>query len=272
MKHDAIVFALALLVLAGCVTQDQKADRAFDRGDYQAALTGYQALAAQHDARAEMQLAYMYANGKGVPKDPAQTQQWYERAALDGSDVAARWLGDAYQYQAVPPDYADAFKWYQVGAGRYDQYCMLQLSVLYENGLGVARDEAAAQGWLNHFAGQTNVVGQKVYYMFTGGDNTGGFIMAVESLFSRAVRNTPGMAGLHADTVTLSFHMQDGRASDVEVSRSSGDPHADAAAAALLQQIYLPPVLASLAKVDRFTMTLNLSTPGPDFLYGSGPG
>jgi TonB family protein len=272
MKNLVIVLSAAVFMLAGCATHIQQADQAFDRGDYPAALAAYQALAAKHDPKAEAQLAFMYANGDGVPKDTAQTQQWYERAAQDGSDLAARVLGDAYQYLKAEPDYAEAFKWYKVGADRYDLYCMLQVSVFYENGLGVARDHDAALRWLNQYVGQTNIVGQKVYYMYSGGDNTGGFMLAVQWVFEEAVWNTPGMADFKTGTVVLSFRMHDGRASDIEVSQSSGDPQADAAAVALIQKTHLPPVLASLYKVGRFSMDFDFGAPKQADAQGIGPG
>jgi TPR repeat protein len=268
---NAIVLSLVFAVLAGCATQRDEADQALAQGDYKTAFADYQALAAKGDFAADDQLAYMYANGKGVPEDLVESQRWFEKSANDGSDFAARTLGDAYLFQAVQPDYANAFKWYKVAADRHDAYSALELSALYENGLGVTRDHDAAVHYLDAFVGQTNVVGQKTAYMYTGGDNTGGFMLAVQEVMVVAARHSPDVKKFNDGAVHLSFHYQAGRALDVAVAKSSGNPQADAVAVALLQDTFLPPVLPSLSRVPNFEITIDFGQPKSQGLYASAP-
>jgi len=241
MKIKPVILSISL-ILIGCTTPQQKADQAFSAHDYGKAYTEYLALAQAGDYLAEARLGYMYYAGLGVAQDPAEAQHWYERSATDGNDLLARTLAEAYQYRGdAEPDYATAFKWYKVAGDRHDPDSALELSVFYENGLGVARDHDAALHWLNMYVGRTDIVGQKSYFMFSGGDNTGGFMAAVQQVFAQAVTHTPEMRAYNAGTVVLSFRDQDGRAMDIKVDQSSGNPQADTAVVSLMQKTFLPP-------------------------------
>jgi TPR repeat protein len=63
--------------------------RAYDRGDYAAALREWQPLAEKGDLQAERRLGDLYGEGKGVPRDDAEALRWY-RAAASRGDLKAR--------------------------------------------------------------------------------------------------------------------------------------------------------------------------------------
>jgi hypothetical protein len=260
MKVTTHIALLGLMVLAGCASGGgmKQADSAFLAHDYKTALAGYQALAQQGDARADSQLALMYGLGLGVDEDVAEAQRWHEKAALDGSNLAAVELGNQYLHPPdQAPNYGKAFRWFKVAADRNDAEGQLQVSIFYEHGLGVAQDEDQAQYWLN-----------RLVVKYSHGGNVAGYVAVVKEVLQTAALNTPEMPKFDDGVVTLSFHEQKGRAIAVKVIASSGHPEADAAACALLQKTLLPPVLASINPEEEFRIAFSF---GPTKSPGATP-
>jgi len=56
------------------------------------ALQWYYAAALQGNARAQSNLAYFYAHGRGLPQSTIDAQVWYERAAAQGDETAIKAL------------------------------------------------------------------------------------------------------------------------------------------------------------------------------------
>jgi TPR repeat protein len=99
------VFALLSLLLvavvpAGAQNIDKGKDAAW-RGDYDAALAELQPLAERGNAEAQYNLANLYRDGRGVPRDDQQAADWYRRAAEGGSWWAAFDLGMLYWGQGL---------------------------------------------------------------------------------------------------------------------------------------------------------------------------
>ena len=85
---------------------------AYERGDYATAARIFRPLAEQGDASPQYQLATMYHEGKGVPKDIAEAIKWYRLAAEGGDPLAQNNLGLMYRSgQEVRQDYVEAVKW-----------------------------------------------------------------------------------------------------------------------------------------------------------------
>ena len=57
---------------------------AWKRQDYATALRLFRPLADQGDVYAQASLAYMYANGEGVPENDVQAYKWWNLAAAQG--------------------------------------------------------------------------------------------------------------------------------------------------------------------------------------------
>ena len=51
-------------------------------------------LANQGNIDAEYNLALLYADGRGVPRDLGQARQWMQKAADAGDPEAKKWLGN----------------------------------------------------------------------------------------------------------------------------------------------------------------------------------
>ena len=90
---------------------------AYGRGDFPAAFREWQTSAEQGDARAEANLAYLYAEGHGVPQDCQKAVYWFEKAAAQGSDHARYGLGVFYYSgRCVSQDLVKAYMWFNLAA------------------------------------------------------------------------------------------------------------------------------------------------------------
>lgn len=99
------IFALLGLVVfavvpAGAQNIDKGREAAF-RDDYATALAELRPLAEQGIADAQYDLANLYRDGRGVPRDNEQAAVWYQRAAAGGSWSAAFDLGMLYWGQIL---------------------------------------------------------------------------------------------------------------------------------------------------------------------------
>jgi hypothetical protein len=85
--------------------------------DLKQAAEWYRKAADKGDIAAEMRLAALYRDGRGVARDMAQAAEWYRRAAEQGDATAQATLGVLYSMgQGVPQDYAEAYYWLDLAA------------------------------------------------------------------------------------------------------------------------------------------------------------
>lgn len=121
--------------------------------DYAAAAKLYESAAADGDANAQSELAFLYFRGRGVPHD-------YEKAVSLHEDLVERYGEENYGYNmAVLYYYApagkeqalrhkEAFRLFKNAAeGRDYAYAESALGECYENGVGVTRNYAEAAKW-----------------------------------------------------------------------------------------------------------------------------
>jgi len=105
------------------------------------------------DAAAQMKVADMYRNGRGVPKDSAEAAKWYRKAAEQGVPKAQTDLGLLYANgEGVPRDYGEAVEWYRKAAEQGDPAAEHGLGIMYHNGFGVDRDDAKANRFFHEAA------------------------------------------------------------------------------------------------------------------------
>ena len=148
--------ASTLLVLVLLGAQDvgaqtfEEASAAYNRGDYAVAFESFRTLAEQGDARAQVNLGFMYADGKGVPQDDAEAVRWYRRAAEQGDARAQVSLGYMYvQGRGVSQDYTEALRWFRQAAEQGDARAQIKLGAMYALGQGVPQDHVQAHKWFN---------------------------------------------------------------------------------------------------------------------------
>ena len=101
--------------------------------------------AEQGDATAQLNLANVYAYGKGVPKNEARATKWYQRAAEGGNSVAQTALAIRYEMGwSLPFDEAASLSWIQKGAEQEYPPALAVLGVRYARGAGVQRSPTEA--------------------------------------------------------------------------------------------------------------------------------
>ena len=128
----------------------EKGRAAFNRNDYATALRLLRPLADQGDARAQVAIGALYAEGLGVPQDYAVAMSWFRKAA-DQNDARAQ-SNLAYMYHqglGVPQDYAAAMSWLRKAVDRGEAYAQFNLAMMYRDGEGVPQDYVAAHMWYN---------------------------------------------------------------------------------------------------------------------------
>ena len=128
---------------------------------------------------------YLRTLGQGVPEDDAQAAKWFQKAAIQGQELAQYALAGLYDSgQGVPKDDAQAVKWYEKAAaqgnakaqdrlGRLadlptlrtqatqgDARAQLQLGGLYATGEGVPQDYAIARQCYEKAAAQGDALAQ----------------------------------------------------------------------------------------------------------------
>jgi TPR repeat protein len=116
--------------------------------DYKTAVKWFRLAAEQGDAGAQYNLGLMYAKGQGIPQDDKTAVKWFRLAAEQGYADAQHNLGVMYnQGQGVPQDYKTAAKWYRLAAEQGIAHAQFNLGVMYANGRGVPQDNVYAHMW-----------------------------------------------------------------------------------------------------------------------------
>lgn len=86
-------------------------------GDFATALKEWRPLAEQGNAEAQLNLGFMYSDGKGVPQDYAEVAKWYRMAAEQGYAGAQYNLGLRYKNgEGVLQDNIMAHMWYNIAS------------------------------------------------------------------------------------------------------------------------------------------------------------
>lgn len=136
--------------------------------DFTQAATWCRLGAEQGDADGQLCMVSLYAGGCGVEQDYAESARWYRLAADGGSGVAQARLGDMYATgeDGVRQDPVEADKWYRRAvepgtyrfrnvagverfSGRSSLFHLFVLARMYQDGVGVPRNDVAAFKWLD---------------------------------------------------------------------------------------------------------------------------
>jgi TPR repeat protein/Zn-dependent protease with chaperone function len=123
--------------------------------DYISASASYKKAADQGNAGAQNNLAVLYAEGKGVDKDPVRAFELFRKSAEQGDTQAQSNLGSVYlNGVGVARDYTAALTWLQRAADKGNAAAQYNLSVMYQSGLGVKADPKKSLEWLRKAAEQ----------------------------------------------------------------------------------------------------------------------
>jgi hypothetical protein len=118
--------------------------------------------AGKSDPRAEYELATLYREGRGVPRNEKERLAWLQRAAEHGNADAQYELGMAMRDgRGIIQDYGRAAELLLQAAEAGNGLAQLELGIMYRSGIGIGADNAKAYTWLNLAAAQ-GVVGADV--------------------------------------------------------------------------------------------------------------
>ncbi len=129
------------------------------RQDYTQALALYQQAAQQNYSLAFVPLGRMMMKGQGVRRDRGEGLAWFARAAEAGIVEAHYELGLAYEFgNGVARSGSEAAAYYQVAAMQGHGEAQNRLGYLYRRGAGVTQDFVEAAKWYRLAADQGNPV------------------------------------------------------------------------------------------------------------------
>ena len=98
--------------------------------------------------KAQYNLGFMYANGRGVPENDAEAVKWYRKAADQGYAKAQYNLGLMYDNgRGVSKNDAEAVKWYKKAAEQGYADAQSDLGFMYVYGDGVPESHIKAYVW-----------------------------------------------------------------------------------------------------------------------------
>ena len=148
-KHVQLAFLLSL-----CFTVNVSADyfdgqRAYASGDYENAVVEWTQVAKDGNPRAQYNLGWMHANGKGTPQDFAAAIEWYSKSAEQGNINAQYNLGNLYlRGQGASQNDNLAFSWFIRAAEQGDAPAQYNLGRMYLLGKGGDKNTLEARFWI----------------------------------------------------------------------------------------------------------------------------
>ena len=143
----ATTFALTMLAIALVKPAHaglKEAVAAYEAGNPQLAAKEFRACGEKGDANCQFNLALMYEQGMGVPKNEKDAVLWYGKSAALGNSNAQYNLGVLYENgRGTAIDFAKANQWYRKAAAQGDALAIGNLGMLYLRGDGVKADKIA---------------------------------------------------------------------------------------------------------------------------------
>jgi hypothetical protein len=127
---------LSLLLVAPWLSVPALADfeaglDAYQKGDYVTAAKEWRPLAEQGSAAAQLNIALLYLDGKGLPQDYGEAVTWLRRSAEQDNTEAQHDLGALYGAgKGLKRDYVQAYKWMNICAAKGNGGCLTQRDLL----------------------------------------------------------------------------------------------------------------------------------------------
>ena len=148
-----LLCCVALAIATPAAAEEAKSQfkqgvKAYEAGEYVAALKVWLPLAYDDDPAAQRNLGHLYRMGLGVAQDFTKAADWYTRAAELGLTRAQANLGNMYlRGQGVEQDYEEALHWFERAAAQGHPISQYNMGLMYEAGLGIDADDAEAVKW-----------------------------------------------------------------------------------------------------------------------------
>ena len=145
---------LLALLCSFCFTLNVAADYfdgqpAYASRDYEAAINEWTQVAEDGNARAQYNLGWMHANGRGVAQDFKEAIKWYTKSAEQGNVNAQYNLGNLYlRGQGATQNDNLAFSWFIKAAEQGDAPAQYNLGRMYLLGKGGDKNILEARFWI----------------------------------------------------------------------------------------------------------------------------
>ena len=151
MKVLALITLLTITLTQTLSAQHfDSAVAANKRGDYKTAIKHLRPLAEKGLPEAQALLGAMYAQGRGMPQDPAEAIKWFRKGIAQDNHWAQHNLGYMYsQGYGVPQNYFEAAKWFRKAANQGNADSQCNLGAMYLTGSGVPQDFELSYIWLS---------------------------------------------------------------------------------------------------------------------------
>jgi hypothetical protein len=137
MKSLPILLLSGVLIAAPALADLKTGDVAWQRGDYATAIEEWRPLAIAGDPDAQVHLGQAYQLGHGVPIDLKLAEDWYRRAAGQGSDEGKDSYGLVMYQQGKR---AEAMPYIEDAAGHGNPRAQYILGTALYNGDMIAKD------------------------------------------------------------------------------------------------------------------------------------
>ena len=137
MKYSGILAIALTLAVNGTAQTEQLKDAVITnkKDDFSADFKKTMVLAQSGNADAQYDLAVMYAEGQGVPKNDQQAVSWYQKAADQGYASAQNSLGVMYDKgEGVAEDNDEAVSWFRKAIEQGNSVAECSLGEMYEKG------------------------------------------------------------------------------------------------------------------------------------------
>lgn len=132
-----------------------------NRGEFHAAIEQFRPLVAEGYAPAQYQMAVVYQNGYGVPKNGQKAFELYELSANQNYSDAQFELALMYsEGKLIKQDLKKAYQLTHKAAKKGLASAQFNLAVMLANGTGVNQDDFKASRWYQNAANQNHALAQ----------------------------------------------------------------------------------------------------------------
>jgi TPR repeat protein len=143
----ARIFITVVVLL--CLAAPAQADfmegwRAYQRGDFAAALNQWTKLAEKGDPVAQYNVGVMYDEGTGIKRDAGKVVNWWQKAADQGHSGAQHNLALLYIERGGEEDFVNAASLLERASANGFVFSQYSLAKLFSTGLGVSKDNTRA--------------------------------------------------------------------------------------------------------------------------------
>jgi TPR repeat protein len=175
LKNNILITFLFSFIVSSIASADYRDGQdAYASGNYQAAILEWIPIAKDGDAKAQYNLGWMRANGKGTAQDFQEAVDWYTKSAKQGYIHAQYNLANLYlRGQGVTQNDKLAFSWFLKAAEQGDAPAQYNLGRMYLLGTGADKNYYEARFWIKQALENNDeyieILAQQVWDDFTLG-------------------------------------------------------------------------------------------------------